>query len=468
MKNSNKSQKRKMGLFAATALVVGNMIGSGIFMLPTTLANAAGPGATLIAWLITGIGSVFIALSFAHLGRIIPKTGGPYEYSKEAFGEFIGFANAWLYWIGSVIGNAAVIIAIGSYFSGIFPTISNNHLVGFLFCSAVLWGLTFINVRGVRLTGNIASVITVFKLSVLLIFIAVAGVHFDLTNITPMFPKGEGVKTLSAAATVTLWGFIGLESSSIAAGDIENPKENVAKSTIFGILLACLFYLALSFFAMGAMPQSEIAKSTAPISDILTQYFGKGIINFINISIVISIIGTAIGWIFSSARIAYAAGEDGIFPKIFSVTHEKYGTPYKALILSSVITNLVLILNFSNGFVGALNIITLIATAAYLPIYAITIMSDLVIMRRQKILTKKHIIKKSIVPIMGIIYVAWAIYGSGLQTVFYVVLLVIFGTPIYVYLKVSVKVLAPLIYLKIVLKYPSKAKVGFTRINLFL
>ena len=119
MKTQTSRKREKWDFLQQTALVVGNMIGSGIFMLPTTLANAAGPGATLIAWLITGIGSVFIALSFAHLGRIIPKTGGPYEYSKEAFGEFIGFANAWLYWIGSVIGNAAVIIAIGSYFSGI-------------------------------------------------------------------------------------------------------------------------------------------------------------------------------------------------------------------------------------------------------------------------------------------------------------------------------------------------------------
>lgn len=437
MKNSNRAQKKKMGLFAATALVVGNMIGSGIFMLPTTLANVAGPGATLMAWLITGIGSVFIALSFANLGSVIPKTGGPYEYSKEAFGEFVGFTNAWLYWTGSVIGNAAVIIAIGSYFSGIFPIICTNHLVGFLFCSTILWTLTFINIRGVKLTGNIASIITVFKLSILLIFIVIAGFHFDLSNITPMFPSGEGVKTISTAATVTLWAFIGLESSSIAAGDIENPKENVAKSTIFGILLACLFYLALSFFAMGAMPQSKIAGSTAPISDILTQYFGQGIINFINLSIVISIIGTAIGWIFSSARIAYAAGNDGIFPKVFSSTHEKYGTPHKALILSSVVTNLVLILNFSNGFVGALNIITLIATLTYLPIYGITIISDLIIMRRQENLNKKTIIKKSILALIGLIYVIWAIYGSGLETLFYVVLLVVVGIPIYIYLKLK-------------------------------
>ncbi len=435
MKNSNTLQKKKMGLFAATALVVGNMIGSGIFMLPTTLANAAGPGSTLIAWLLTGIGSVFIALSFARLGSVIPKTGGPYEYSKEAFGEFIGFTNAWLYWTGSVIGNAAVIIAIGSYSGAVFPIIANNHLVGFLFCSAILWGLTLINIKGVKLTGNIASIITVFKLSILLIFIVVAGTHFDASNIIPMFPSGEGVNTISTAATVTLWAFIGLESSSIAAGDIENPGKNVAKSTIFGILLACLFYLALSFFAMGAMPQSEIAKSAAPISDILTQYFGQGIIYFINISIVISITGTAIGWIFSSARIAYAAGNDGIFPKVFSYSHEKYGTPYKALILSSVITNLVLLLNFSNGFVGALNIITLIATLTYLPIYGITIMADLVIMRKQGTLTKKQIVKKSIIPLIGLIYTVWAIYGSGLKVAFYVVLLAAAGMPIYVYLK---------------------------------
>ncbi|ETO39496.1 amino acid permease [Thermoanaerobacterium aotearoense] len=137
----DKTQKLKkdIGLFIATALVTGNMMGSGIFMLPATLASKSGPGATILAWLVTGIGSILLALSFANLGSRIPKAGGPYEYSKLAFGDFIGFINAWLYWNGSWIGNAAVVIAVASYSSALFPILSQNHLAAFLYTSGILW-----------------------------------------------------------------------------------------------------------------------------------------------------------------------------------------------------------------------------------------------------------------------------------------------------------------------------------------
>lgn len=436
MNNISEAPKKKMSLFVATALVVGNMVGSGIFMLPNTLAHAAGPGSIILAWLFTGIGSIFLALSFARLGSAIPKTGGPYEYSKEAFGDFVGFSNAWLYWNGSWIGNAAVIIAIASYAGAIFPIINDNNIVGFLVCSGVLWTVTYVNIKGVELAGKVGSAITVFKLLVLLLFIIIAAINFDSANITPMFPSDKGIETLPAAATITLWAFIGLETASVTGGEIENPKKNIYKSTVYGILIACVFYIAISFFAMGAMSSSEMMKSSAPISDILVKFCGTGVVKWINASIVIGIIGTAVGWVLSSARIAFAAGEDGIFPKFFAIKHKKYGTPAVALIISSALTNVVLFMNFTKGFSEALSVITLLATLSYLPIYAITAVADIVIMSKNEALTLGYILRKSIIPMLGFMYAMWTIYGSGAETVMYGFLLMMSGIPVYAYIRI--------------------------------
>lgn len=439
MDSSKNAQKKKMSLFVATALVVGNMVGSGIFMLPNTLAHAAGPGSIILSWFITGIGSIFLATSFARLGSVIPKTGGPYEYGKEAFGDFIGFSNAWLYWNGSWIGNAAVIIAVASYAGAIFPIIETNKIIGFLVCSGILWIVTFLNIKGVELAGKIGSGITVFKMLVLLIFIIVAGMNFDVANITPMFPQGKGIETLPAAATITLWAFVGLETASVTGGEIENPEKNIYKSTIYGILIACIFYIVISFVAMGAMSQQQLMVSEAPISDIFAKIYGSKIVVLLNASIVIGIFGTALGWILSSARIAYAAGEDKTFPKFFAKKHKKYGTPHVALIVSSLLTNVVLFMNFSKGFAGALTVITLLATLSYLPIYGITAISDIIVLSRNKALTSRTILKKSIIPMLGFIYAMWTIYGSGAETVMYGFLLMMLGCPVYAYLRIKYK-----------------------------
>lgn len=437
MENSNNKLKKDMGLFVATALVVGNMVGSGILMLPSTLAKVSGSGATILAWIITGMGSIFLALSFARLGSKIPKTGGPYEYSKTAFGDFVGFLNAWLYWNGSWIGNTAIIIAIGSYLAAVIPFF-NNSGTNFIFCTAVIWILTYINIKGVSVAGKVQGTITVYKIGIFLFFIIVALFNFKLENMLPLFPKGKGIDTLPAAATSTLWAFVGLETASVAAGEIKNPEKNVARSTILGMIIATVIYMAITIASMGAMSQEALVSSSAPMADILAQYFGDGVSSFLNMSIVIGTIGTAIGWILSSARIAYAAGEDGIFPKVFSRVHPKYQTPHVALIISSILTNILLVLNFTQGFSKAFDLIILLATLSYLPIYAFTAISDIVVMaKEEKVIKASVILKKSIVPIIGFIYAIWTIYGSGAETVMYGFLLMMLGLPFYAYMVIK-------------------------------
>jgi basic amino acid/polyamine antiporter, APA family len=436
--NKNTHLKKELGLVIATALVVGNMVGSGIFMLPATLANSSGPGATMVAWLLTGIGSIFLALSFGNLGSKIPKTGGPYEYSKLAFGDFMGFMNAWLYWNASWIGNAAIITSVASYTGNLFPFIANNKLAAFIYTSAILWIFTLVNIMGVKKAGIAQTATTIIKIVLFSIFVVITAYHFNPEYIKPAFPAGKGVETIPAAAAATLWAFTGFESAAVTAGEIKNPERNIKLSTVLGMIISVIIYMAISFFAMGAMSQEQLAKSSSPIVDILAQYLGNGVTSVILVVSIIGIMGTAMGWIMSTARMSYAAGEDGVFPEIFAKVHPKYNTPHASLIIGSVLVNVLLVMNYSKSMLSAFNFIILLATLAYLPVYASTAAAEIMLLVKfEGKFNAWKFIKASIVPLMGFAYATWAVYGAGAEAVMYGFLLILFGVPFYLYIRLK-------------------------------
>ena len=417
----------------ATMLVCGNMIGSGVFMLPSTLASVSGPGATIIAWIVTTIGSILIAISFANLGTKYPSTGGAYYYTKKAFGDFAGFLSAWLYWTGGWIGNAAILVAITSYSSVIIPQLS-NPVISLIFSSIVLWIFTFVNIAGVKKAGMIQAFATVFKIGFFALFIIVAFLNFDKSNILPMFPEGKGLSTISLAATSTLWAFIGVESATVAAGEIKDPEKNIRKSTIYGLIIAAIIYLAISVGSMGAMNNSSLAQSTAPLTDILTNALGSGVGKILTVAVVICIVGTIIGWLLATARISYAAGVDGVFPKFFGEINKKTGTPVNSLVISSVLINILLVMNYQKGMVDAFNFIIILATLSYLPVYLLSISAEMMMQfKDEKEFNIIYFIKKSILPLLAFIYVIWTIYGSGAETVMWGFILMLSGIPIYIY-----------------------------------
>ena len=429
----NKSLKKEISLFMATMLVCGNMIGSGVFMLPSTLAQVSGPGATIIAWILTTVGSILIAISFANLGTKYPSTGGAYHYTKEAFGDFAGFLSAWLYWNGSWIGNAAILVAITSYASVVFPAL-NNPTISIIFSSAVLWIFTLINISGVKKAGKIQSFVTVFKIAFFALFIIVAFLNFDSVNILPLYPEEKGLSTVPLAATSTLWAFIGLESATVAAGELKNPEKNVRKSTIYGLIISAAIYLLISIGSMGAMNNKELAQSSAPLTDILTNALGTQVGKILTIAVVICILGTIIGWLLSTARVGYAAGVDGVFPKFFGKINEKTGTPVNSLIFGSVLVNILLVMNFQKGMVDAFTFITILATLSYLPVYLLSISAEMMLtFKEEKKFNFKIFIKKSILPLLAFIYVLWTIYGSGAETGMWGFILMLIGIPVYIY-----------------------------------
>ncbi len=407
-------------------------------MLPATLAGVAGPGATLIAWVLTGIGALILALTFANLGSKIPKNGGIYEYSRMAYGSFGGFMSAWLYWNGTWIGNASMFVVITTYLGAVFPILVDNHLISFLFSSAILWICTLINIRGTKFVGSITTALTVFKIILFGAFIIIAFMGFNSANLTPMFPQGKGIGTIPIAAGITLWAFMGLETASVTGGEIKNPERNIKLSTIFGMLISAGLYIVISFAAMGAMNQTQLANSTAPISDIISKVLKVGNLSFISVFIAISVFGTALGWLLSTARVSQAAGEDGVFPKAFSKIHPKYGTPHVSLIIGGVLVNIILVMNFTSGLSGAYSFIVLLATLSYLPVYAFTAIAEIILMAKGK--RRASVKNYSLLVIRALIafvFCIWGIISSGAITVMYGFILMMLGVPVYSYMRIK-------------------------------
>lgn len=331
--SSNMELKRELGLAAATAIVVGNCIGSGIFTSAASLASASNPKTAIIAWVITAIGSLLLALSFASLGTAMPRTGGPIVYTRAAFGDFAGFLIAWTYWIGAWVGNAAIITAFMLYFTYFFPG-TTTSILAFLITSAVLWIFTIINIIGVKRAGMVSIVTTVLKVGALVVFVVIAAMHFNPAMLSTVSnAKVSGMSTLPAAIAIALWAFVGIESATVPAGEIKNPEINIRKSTIYGTLIAAAVYLVVSIVGMGVLNQATLADSKAPLADIINAATGGtwgG--NFIAIGAIISTLGATSGWILTTARSAFGAARTNLFPQIFGKIHPKYKTDRKSVV----------------------------------------------------------------------------------------------------------------------------------------
>ena len=438
--NENNNLKRELGLTAATAIVVGNMIGSGIFTSPQSLAQVSNPLTTVLAWIITGIGSVLLALSFANLGTKYPTTGGPIVYTHKAFGEFTGFLIAWTFWIGSWIGNAAIITAIIRYLTPFFPILSENGIVAFLISSAFLWFVTYINFKGVKEAGIVGIITTTLKLAVILVFLVIAIYGFNPEYLkTYSSPEVTGLGSLPSAIAVTLWSFIGLESAVVSGGEIKNPEKNIRKSTILGTIFASIIYMLLSVLAMGGLSQAELAASDAPLSAIINSITGGtwgGA--FISLGVIISAAGAASGWIMTTGRIAYAAGTDGLFPKFFTHLHPKFKTPTTALILSTICTNILLIANYVSSLTSAFDFMINLATLSFIPAYAFSACAEIILTYKSgNKLSFSKFIKHSFFSILAFIYAVYIICGSGAESAMWIFILMLLGIPFYVYKKLQ-------------------------------
>lgn len=428
-------KQQKLGLWMLTALVTGNMIGSGVFLLPASLA--AYGSISLVSWMVTAVGALLIALVFAKLANVMPLTGGPYAYCREAFGDFVGFQMAYNYWIALWVGNAAIVVALTGYLSFFFPILARNSILACMVSIGLIWLTTLINSLGVRHAGSFQLLTTILKLIPLLL-IALVGIftihpHF----LTAFNLSGQSnFSAFNGAATLTLWTFIGLESASVPAGHVENPTQTIPRATILGVVIAAVVYILSSIAVMGVMPLTKLAHSNAPYADAARIMFGPIGSTLVAIGAVISCLGALNGWILLQGQIPFAAAQDKLFPAIFLKKTEN-GTPIVGLVISSILITCLLLLTLKHSLVKQFTIIILLATLASLIPYFLTTMSELMIFLKYPGLFKKSgsLIGSIIIAVLAGIYSFWVIIGSGKETIFYGTLLLLSSAPIYVWMK---------------------------------
>jgi APA family basic amino acid/polyamine antiporter len=355
------------GLTTAIALIMGSIIGVGIFNLPTSLA-AYGP-ITLISMVLTTIGAIALALLFSSLSRRLPADGGPYAYSRAAFGNPLGFANAWSYWITAWAGNAAIAVGWVLYVE-VFINKSHERWASILLVLVGLWVPAVINLLGAKSMGAVQVVTTILKF-VGLAFMATVGLFYiNTANFSPFNVSTEStIAAIGGGMAIALFSYLGVEVASVAAAKVRDPDKNVPKSTLIGTLATAVVYL-LSLTAMfGILPSSQLASSTAPFSDALNSMFGgtwAG--NLMAVVVIISGFGALNGWTMICAEMPLAAAKDGLFPDRFK-TMSKAGVPAFGIISSTVLASIAIIINYlgANGATVFTTLVLMTGITAAIP-----------------------------------------------------------------------------------------------------
>jgi APA family basic amino acid/polyamine antiporter len=428
MTNTNKP----IGFWIATALVVGNMIGSGIFLLPASLG--AYGGISLFGWLFSAGGALLIAFTFARLSRILPKAGGPYAFTKHGFGDFPGFLIAWGYWMSIWTGNAAISIAMVGYLAFFWPAVAQTPFLAAATALLAIWILSLVNISGIRNVGKLQLITTILKLAPLII-IALLGVFFiDLDNFTPWnLSQESNFSAITSTAALTLWAFLGLESATIPANHIVNAEKTIPRATIAGTLIAAGVYILGTIAVMGVLPAGNLSASTAPFADAARFIFGDWAGYFVAAGAVIACFGALNGWILMQGQIPLAAADDHLFPKRFGKCTRK-GIPVFGIVISSILATILMVMNYTRGLVGMFTFAILLATLFTLLPYLFSSMTA-VLMSFEKKENIKFVHSSAIVAGLAFIYSIWAVAGAGQETVYWGFLFLLSSLPVYVLMK---------------------------------
>jgi len=415
---------RKLGMWMVTALVVGNMIGSGIFLLPAALGSFG--GISLIGWIVSAGGATLLALVFSRLSRLVKKSGGPYVYTREAFGDFPGFLVAWGYWISIWTTNAAIAVAFVSYMTLFWEALGDNPVLSVGLGLATIWVLTWVNVLGVHTAGVVQLVTTVLKVLPLLAIAFFGLFYVDVSNFQPFNASGQSpFAAVTATVALTVWAFLGLESGTTPAEHVHEPEKTIPRATIIGTLGTAVIYILGTVAVMGAIAPADLAGSNAPYAEAARVMWGSWAGYAVGAGAVVSCFGALNGWLLLQGQIPLAAARDGLFPKMFGRI-SKYDTPAHGLVFSSVLASVLLMMNYSKSLIEQFTFIILLATLNTLVPYLFCSLAELMLRRKLSY--------ASIVSLLAFAFSLWAIAGAGQEIVYWGFLLLMLGVPVYVWI----------------------------------
>jgi basic amino acid/polyamine antiporter, APA family len=398
------------------ALVMGNMIGSGIFLLPSALAQFG--GLSLAGWLVSTAGSVALALVFARLSRLHPAAGGPYAYTRAAFGDLAGFLVAWGYWISTWATLAALAVAFVGYLSPFFPALVRSPVGAAIAAVGTLWLLV-----GVNLLGKIVP----------LLAIGVAGImafepsHFAVAQ-RGVRSIGSGI---AATAALTLWAFLGLESATVASRSIADPARTIPRATMVGTLLTAVLYIVSTLGVMSLLAPASLGQSTAPYADAARLLGGEWAARAVALGAAISCFGALNGWVLLVGQLPLAVARDGVFPAVFGRVSSQ-GTPVRGIIIAGCLATLLIAMNYTRDLVGLFTFIILLSTLSTLVPYAFSALAVFLIPEIAGGLPRTLGAGAGMLAGLAFVYSLWAIGGAGAETVYWGFILLLAGLPVYV------------------------------------
>lgn len=415
---------RKLGLVAAIALVMGNMIGSGVFLLPASLApfgwNAVG------GWIATIAGALILAYILARLTRALPEAGGPAGFVGTAFGEVPAFLIGWVYLVSIWTAVVTIAVAAISYLSSMIPALAGGAFRPALAAMLVLWAITLLNLRGVRAVGNFQIATLALKVIplVVVIVLAVGVTARGEAEVLPFDASTLSFTAINGAAALTLWALLGFECASIAAAQVENPQVNIPRATMWGTGLTGLLYLLVCSIIALMLPADVAASSPAPFATFVERYWSAEAAALVAVFAVISCIGALNGWILLQGEMPRDMAARGLLPRWFAGT-DRRGTPRRALIGSAIIASIFVLMNGTRTMQGLFEFLLLLSTSASLWLYLACALAAF------------RLGVARWLAVVGSIYALWTLWGAGVEASALSLLLMLAGLPLWWWTKRS-------------------------------
>jgi arginine:agmatine antiporter len=417
-----------MSLTQATMLVAGNMIGTGVFLLPVNLAQVG--GIAILGWLVATAGVAALGLAFAKLGELNPQQGGPYAYARDFLGPYAGFQTNYVYWFGNWLGNIAIAIAAIGYLAELVPGITAPP--GSVIATAVLiWLLTFANILGPRVVGALETWTMALALLPILAIALLGWLWFD----SAVFMAGwnvsgdSGLRAVSRAASMALWAYMGIESAAVSAGVIENPRRNVPIATLIGLSLAAVVYVLSSSVIMGILPNEELRTSHAPFAEAARLALGPAGAVIISVCAVLKSVGSLGGWMLLVGQSSQAAADDGMFPRVFAHLNAN-GVPGRGLIIVAVLMTIVLFATVSPTLADQFNHIVDLAVILIIVPYVYSAVSVVKSVHDHRLPRTTFLLYKWIA-LVAVAYCLWVVIGGDPETVVGAMVALLISVPLY-------------------------------------
>ncbi len=423
---------RALGFWMATALVVGNTIGMGIFVLPASLApygfNA------IIGWIVTLIGFLFIARVLAGLARSFPNDDGPYAYTQRAFGEGTAFMVMWCYWVATWVTNATIAIGVVAYMSILVPQVNSSPWIPPVIALSLVWLFVLLNLRGARTVGGAQILTTVIKLMPM-VAVMVLGLWTLFTDPGAYSahppPTPMDLNLVVTASTTAIFAMLGVECATVPAGRVKDPERTIPRATMIGTVITAFVYIAISLIPMLLIPQDELVNSNAPFSDLFAKYLGAGSAEVLAVFVIVSGIGALNGWTLVVGEVTMNFAKHGSFPRLLARTNA-HAAPAQAFVLTGAVASLMLLANYNQTMVGVFTFLSLVVTAANLPLYLGCSLAVLVLWRRGEIarLTGSHLALMAAAVLAGA-FCVWAFFGVGWKELLWALGLAAVGAVVY-------------------------------------